>query len=199
MMSRKLLAVALLSLLVTDPAQAKKKSVIPRNAALTVCQDEGSLETVLARYISQNYDVNAETGASEQDPSDIYLYYNLGSDRTIRAVVDTAVTGRLGTDVTSRSVFLRAFLVLPAEAKTPEARAAILEYNNEWMVRYWLPGRVYLDGDGDVVLETHYNLPRADVALHAEVVYDQLERLASSWITYADGLRTQLGLVDPLP
>ena len=86
--------------------------------------------------------------------------------------------------VTERMVSLTAYYVLPNSAKNAEARVLILEQINEWHVGRWVPQRIYLDEDGDIVLESMLNIPGNNYPVHAEIIGDQIIRMYSAWAEF---------------
>ena len=157
------------------------------NWLLYVSDDEESIEKRIARYFRENYDVQAEYHFAEEN--DLILQYAFSSpDESfpeISTYIDTrpsATEMRNGEEVvTERMVTLTAYYVLPVSAKSPEARASILEQINEWHVGRWVPQRIYLDNDGDIVLESMLNIPGNNYPVHAEIVGDQIMRMYSAW------------------
>ena len=81
-------------------------------------------------------------------------------------------------------VTLTAYYVLPDSAKNAEARASILEQINAWHVGRWVPQRIYLDEDGDIVLESMLNIPGNNYPVHAEIIGDQIMRMYSAWAEF---------------
>jgi len=152
-------------------------------------------------YLKEKGNIDAITKFLDKEMKDLYLQYTLDPKGTpkIKVSVDTMVTAKGEGKVTERAVRAAAFYVLPPSAKTPEARRKILELNNEWHQKKWMPGRVYLDTDGDVALETYVNIPGATTPIHAEVVSDLLLRMNSAWGEYYKRLAGVVDLKKPKP
>ena len=137
----------------------------------------------------------------DKEKKDLYLQYTLDPEGTpkISVGVDTMVTARDEGKVTKRAVRAAAFFVLPPSAKTPEARRKILELNNTWHQQKWMPGRIYLDTDGDVAMETYINISGAATPIHAAMVTDMLLRMNSMWGVYYKQLAGAVDLKKPKP
>jgi hypothetical protein len=188
----------------TPAAEGSPREVLSdREAALLhVCQDEKSMEMQIARYIERRNDVKPEITAFPEDENDLYLRYHIESDSgaEMSVVVDTVVsnsdddTGR----TTERAIRIVGYYVLPESAKTPEARAKLLELNNGFMNEYWSPGSVLLDEDGDVSFDTTINIPHSSVAVHAEMVSDALQRMVGAWEVYYEQLAETVDLSEAL-
>jgi hypothetical protein len=161
---------------------------------MRVVQDGATLENLIADYIQTEYGVEAERRASPTDNADILLSYTLAPDDApeIPCVVDTAVSAREHGRVVERVVQVVAWYELPASLKTPQTRARILELNNEWHRENWMPGRIYLDADGDIRLESFLNIPAEGVPVHPDLVYDLLVRTKTAWREYYRKLRQTL-------
>jgi len=157
---------------------------------LYVSNDEESIEKRIATYFRENYDVEAEYHFAEEN--DLILQYAFSSPDEafpeISTYIDTrpsATEMRNGEEVvTERMVSLTAYYVLPNSAKTAEARVLILEQINEWHVGRWVPQRIYLDEDGDIVLESMLNIPGNNYPVHAEIIGDQIIRMYSAWAEF---------------
>ena len=157
---------------------------------LYVSNDEESIEKRIATYFRENYDVEAEYHFAEEN--DLILQYAFSSPDEafpeISTYIDTrpsATEMRNGEEVvTERMVSLTAYYVLPNSAKTAEARMLILEQINEWHVGRWVPQRIYLDEDGDIVLESMLNIPGNNYPVHAEIIGDQIIRMYSAWAEF---------------
>jgi len=166
---------------------------------LQVCQDESSLEKTIADYMKEEYDIQAGRHVTKQDDADIYLSYTLAPEGApkIACIVDSEVSARNGDRVVERMIKIVAWYELPASAKTRQARAKILELNNEWHEKKWMPGRVYIDDDGDIRLETFLNIPSTTIPVHAELVRDLLVRTNAAWAEYYQTLAKSLSLPPP--
>jgi hypothetical protein len=154
---------------------------------LQVCNDEESLERRIATYFREKYDVEAEYLFLDED--DLYLQYHFSSDEgnfpDMAVFVDSQASATNEVDgetrVIERRVTVSAYYVLPEEIKTAEVRGALLEQINEWHIGRWVPQRIYLDKDGDIVLESTFNIPGDDYPVHAEIVGDQILRMNNAW------------------
>lgn len=165
---------------------------------LQVCDDEESLEKRIATYFREQYDVEAEYLFLEED--DLYLQYHFTSDAgefpdmavfiDSQASATDEVDGR--TRVIERRVIVTAYFVLPDEIKTSAVRGILLEQINLWHIGRWVPQRIYLDNDGDIVLESTFNIPGDDYPLHAEIIGDQIMRMNNAWQEFYGQLSTVL-------
>ena len=154
---------------------------------LQVCDDEESLEKRIATYFREQYDMEAEYLFVNED--DLYLQYQFvsaeGEFPDMAVFIDSQpsamdeVNGQ--TKVIERRVTVTAYFVLPEEIKTSDFRAILLEQINLWHNGRWVPQRIYLDIDGDIVLESAFNIPGDHYPLHAEIVGDQIMRMNSAW------------------
>ena len=159
-------------------------------------QDESSLERKIANYIKAKSKVEAVYKFFGEKNDDLYLQYTLipqGAPR-VRLAVDTMVSGRQQGRVSERVIKVSTYYVLPASAKTPEARRKILELNNTWHQKKWMPGRVFIDTDGDIAMETFVNIPGADTPVHAELIRDIILRTNSVWSEYYKQLAATVNL-----
>ena len=157
---------------------------------LYVSNDEESIEKRIATYFRENYDVEAEYHFAEEN--DLILQYAFSSPDEAFPEISTYIDTRPSATemqngeevVTERMVSLTAYYVLPNSAKNAEARALILEQINEWHVGRWVPQRIYLDEDGDIVLESMLNIPGNNYPVHAEIIGDQIIRMYSAWAEF---------------
>lgn len=157
---------------------------------LYVSNDEESIEKRIATYFRENYDVEAEYHFAEEN--DLILQYAFSSPDEAFPEISTYIDTRPSATemqngeevVTERMVSLTAYYVLPNSAKNAKARALILEQINEWHVGRWVPQRIYLDEDGDIVLESMLNIPGNNYPVHAEIIGDQIVRMYSAWAEF---------------
>ena len=160
------------------------------NWLLYVSNDEESIEKRIATYFRENYDVEAEYHFAEEN--DLILQYEFSSPDEAFPEISTYIDTRPSATemqngeevVTERMVSLTAYYVLPNSAKNAAARALILEQINEWHVGRWVPQRIYLDEDGDIVLESMLNIPGNNYPVHAEIIGDQIIRMYSAWAEF---------------
>lgn len=153
---------------------------------LFVCQDEKTIEIAIADYLERAEGVKARREVAKNDDQDMFLRYTLSPDGVpeVTVTVDTLVSGKKDKRITERVIRIVMFYILPEKAKTPEARRKILELNNDWLIRKWMPGRIYIDKDGDIALESFINIPGVKIPVHAEMVNDMLARTLNSWKQY---------------
>ena len=157
---------------------------------LYVSNDEESIEKRIATYFRENYDVEAEYHFAEEN--DLILQYAFSSPDEAFPKISTYIDTRPSATemqngeevVTERMVSLTAYYVLPNSAKNAEGRVLILEQINEWHVGRWVPQRIYLDEDGDIVLESMLNIPGNNYPVHAEIIGDQIIRMYSAWAEF---------------
>ena len=157
---------------------------------LYVSNDEESIEKRIATYFRENYDVEAEYHFAEEN--DLILQYAFSSPDEAFPEISTYIDTRPSATemqngeevVTERMVSLTAYYVLPNSAKNAEARVLILEQINEWHVGRWVPQRIYLDEDGDIVLESMLNIPGNNYPVHAEIIGGQIIRMYSAWAEF---------------
>jgi hypothetical protein len=180
-----LLAIAGVFLMVAGPGVAQPTGG-KDEWLLYPAQDEASVERKVAAYLKATEGLEGKIETFEADTSDVYVLYKLtpGNAPGILVTVDTLVAGKDKDKVTERTIELAAVYTLADEAKTPAVRQKILELNNSWHQENWTPGRIYLDTDGDLVLETYVNIPGQNTPIHAELVRDALLRIKSAWNEY---------------
>jgi hypothetical protein len=154
---------------------------------MRVVDDEETIEKRIATYFREHYDVEAEYLFA--DENDLYLQYVLSSDGgdypDLLVYIDSQPSATNVVDgeqtTTERRVTVSAYFVLPEEFKTANARAMLLEKINHWHIGRWVPQRIYLDEDGDIVLESTFNIPGDDYPVHVEIVGDQILRMNTAW------------------
>ena len=158
-----------------------------------VSQNESDMERAISKYISEVHDIQAEIVELPDLPGDLVLKYGLDPDGApeLTAVVDSGISAQDKEKdlVEERYIRVRAYYVLPDSAKTPAMRAKILELNNTFHNEKIAPGRIYIDEDGDLALQTLVNVPGLEVPLHAEVILDALVRMNMAWGEYYPGLK----------
>lgn len=163
---------------------------------ITVEQDESATEEKIADYLHE-WDLSFERVTLPEDEDDLMVAVpiaGLGGAPDLRVMVDTQPTRHEGEEVAERAVKVWFWHALPDSAKTQEARKIILEHNNQWMVRKWMPHRVIIDPDGDIAFEVFLNIPGRGVPFHPELVRDAIIRCASAWSNYWPPLAEKLDL-----
>jgi len=154
---------------------------------MRVVDDEESIEKRIASYFKQQYNIEAEYLFAEED--DLYLQYVLSSEDgdypDILVYIDSQPSATSEVDgqtkVIERRVTVSAFYILSDEFKTPDVRATLLEKINLWHIGRWVPQRIYLDRDGDIVMESSFNIPGDSYPVHVEIIGDQILRMNSAW------------------
>jgi len=159
-------------------------------------QDESSVETTIARYIKQKMNIKADVKFLDDDMSDLAIYYPiLPRDAPhLQVRIDTMSARKKADRIVERVIILKAYYVMPDAAKTPETRQKILEASNEYMLKYWIPDRIILDRNGDIVIQTLINIADKNAPIHCEAVVDGLTRMLGGWSSYYEMLDEAIGL-----
>ncbi len=188
---------------------ALAKNVKDKKWLLPVATDEESMEKRVASYIKKFHEISADFEFGEED--DLFLKYTFESENDefpqIPVYIDSEPSNSIEVDgetvTTERRIVIKAFYVLPDEAKTEEARRVLLDLFNTWHLTKWVPQRLFLDADGDIAMESAINVPGEDFAVHAEIVIDQLYRMHGAWgeffkeLTSVDGLGSIAPMIVP--
>lgn len=183
----------LLAACVATPVIAEEESA----PLLRVVDDESSLERQVRTYIKDLRDVDASFRYLDDEEQDLVLVYGLNPDGdapSFQIYVDTMISARDETGILERCFKIYGYYILDPEHKTPELRARILEYNNTYMQKRWMPHRIIIDKDGDIQFESFVNIPHKDVSVHAALIDDVLVRNVSAWRLYYEGLAEILDL-----
>ncbi len=159
-------------------------------------QDERSVETTIARYIKQKMNIKADVKFLDDDMSDLAIYYPILPREAphLQVKIDTMSARKEADRIVERVIVLTAYYVMPDAAETPETRQKILEVSNEYMLKYWIPDRIMLDRDGDIVIQTLINIADKNAPIHCEAVVDGLTRMLSGWSSYYEMLDEAIGL-----
>jgi hypothetical protein len=192
-------SVALLLLTPTRPARSDDAPAAV-SPLLKVCQDEATLEKQIEawlRTVKEVPGVKLSYADKEEQDAGVLIPVDCEGVPHLRVVIDTAASGRDDAGkVTERMISVDSYYVLPDAAKTPEARAKLLELNNTWMRDNGSPDKVYIDKDGDVYFATTINIPGPDVSVSAELVFDAIARTRPFWEAYYPLLKKELNLPD---
>ena len=159
-------------------------------------QDESSVETKIAKYIKKKRGVQAEVKFIDEAMSNLAIYYPSGGGEIprIKVRINSQSAAKVDGKITERVVFVSAWYVMPTASKKPEVRRKILEVNNQYMTKYWIPDHITLDSDGDIQLQTMINISDQKAPVHCEAVLDSIMRLANGWQTYYKLLDEAIGL-----
>jgi hypothetical protein len=192
-----IVVVGVLLLPATRSARSQPKATV--EPLLRVCQDESTLEKAIEAYLRVTKGVtDREIGYNDKDKKqDMLVAYPVSVDNApnIRVVIDTMVAEKdKDGKVRERVIGVQTFYILPASAKTPQARQKILELCNTWMCDHWSPGCIFLDEDGDLCLRTVLNIPGPDIPVHAEMVFDAIARMRPVWQAFYPLLDKELKL-----
>ena len=168
------------------------------NGLLFVSQDSASLERQIASYIQAHYGFNASFNKNAKNPEDIYLGYTIGAkdgNPELKVYIDTMVSGRdkETKQVSERAINVSAYFSGARTcASMPDCRRRLFEMHNKFMVKNWVPHRVYLDKDGDVAFRSSINIS-GGMPVHVEHVNDLLIRLITAWQNYNEAIREEFG------
>lgn len=152
------------------------------SAVLTVVQDESSMEAQIAVFLE---DRMGEPELNHYGDDDIELLYAHETDDTPLVVfqIDTYPMWVEDDVIQERAIGISFYHILPDDAKNPETLTKAVLFNNEYMNEMVepYPGRIVIDGDGDLVFATLVNIPGPSITLHAEVVFDIIYRMREVW------------------
>ena len=161
--------------------------------------DQSSTEKLIYDYIKACHGIKGAMYRSKTNQDDIWLAYSFAMKDVpkLRIIVDTA-SRRKDQDsgrVLEQRIKVMAFFTLPEAVK--EGRKyhnALLDFHNDYMTRYWVPGRIRISRRGNIVLETNLNIPSPDTPMHPEMVWDQMGKMALSWKSYYKELKDRVPL-----
>lgn len=157
---------------------------------LTVVQDESAVEKRIRAYLlRQDYVVHTEY--LDEEMEDLVLLLTFGGEEGVPDITFEIDTFSTAHDDSERGIRIMALYELPDKAKTPAERRKILEINNEYMREKWAPDRIYLNGNGDIVLQSSLNMLSEGGPVHLANVEDLLVRAAIGWKDYWTKLRME--------
>ena len=158
--------------------------------------DERSIEEKLARFLREKHDLKSSLQLIDKKDGDyaVILPFSFTETPNITICIDTQVSATRKTGgIHGRLVLISFQYVLPDWAKKNDTACEyILRLNNRWLRQSWVPDRLFLDEDNDLRFETNLNIPSPDVPLHAEMIFDALFRMLSSWKAYYAELKCGL-------
>jgi hypothetical protein len=154
-----------------------------------VSQDESSIEETIADYIEAAHGARAGRHMSGPNNDDLVLTYTIspgGDIPKLKMMIDTMVSGRTRDDnkVTSRVIKVFAYYKVDDLNKSAALRNEVRKLNDRVMGERWLPHRVHLDKENDIVMAAYINIPGSNYPAHAEMVHDLLTRMIRSWEKY---------------
>ncbi|MEW5911381.1 MAG: hypothetical protein AB1814_02420 [Thermodesulfobacteriota bacterium] len=184
----------------TPPAEtsAEQEKADPK-WLLFVTADEAATEKLIAAYFEKVYRKTTSFYQNKTDPKDVWISYTLapaGAPK-MRVIIDTAISARdkRTGEVLERRVKISAYYMMPDAVKNnPQYRAALLELNNDFINRYWVPNRIKITRSGNIGFETSINIPGPTTPVHPEMVWDQLTRMVSVWKDYYNELKNKVPL-----
>lgn len=163
---------------------------------LNVTDDNESIEKLIGNYLKSVYNVFPTYKFDEKD--NMYLTYDLSENPKIIAAIDSRESGwsEGGKKVTEKRVWISSYYALPEAAPKNDTRKKILELNNSWHNRTWVPHRIYITDDGIIAMQSSINVPGKDYPVHAELVRDILVRTVTFWNEYYKELAEVLSSSD---
>lgn len=168
-------------------ATSRASSALEPSAPIRVTASDSAVEKQLAGYLRDVKEWTVDFEVFPKNADDVYLsvpWTTTDDGPTMYVTVDVEPSARSKEDGSVREIRVRIFCVFKYEidASHPQ-RAAALEALNTYQNDFWTP-RVYLDEDGDLVLESSVNVPGEDFPIHPELVADAIDRMSGAW----DGL-----------
>lgn len=156
------------------------------------------VEEKLIDYFTEHTSHRVNRKVYNGNDNDVFLSIRFGKkdDKNdlydIRIIIDTSVSNqdKRTHKVTGRRIKI---LGLPFSAafKSINNKQEILRVLNEFSLKYWAPGRVVVDENGDLRLEWSINIAGEKAPVHCEQVVDAVERMARGWMELVDLMRFQ--------
>ena len=180
-----------LALLLSGETPLRAAAQDEGGALLFPTSSDRDLEKQIGKYLQENKGWEVDYNLYRGDPDDVLLKLRFDWDDGVPAVVytiDAIASGRDEADeVTETRIRVATYYKLGITAQHA-MRAKALEALNDYHEKYWMPHRLYLDGDGDVICESSLNIPGIFSPLHAEGVADAVARSNSGWRTLHEHL-----------
>lgn len=112
----------------------------------------------------------------------LQLAFSLGEIPDITINVDAGVVERKKdtNEVTGSRIKLVSFQKSGIKKGHPK-RDETLELLNQFSMRKIWPQKIFLDGDGDIILSATIYIPEKDVPIHAGQVLGEIERMITGW------------------
>ena len=178
---RRLVFCALLIVLCTTLALAADE-------ALTVTQDENSMERIISRYLQDSYKVSVEEKKLADGDLALLVLMDGKGGPDFNVVVDTQACAKDDAGkVTERAVTVQVF----TGGKVPEGkRAAVFEALNKFLAGMWFAS-IYIDDDGEIACQWCVNVMKE--GLPTEYVADAVIRVADSWRKFRPQAEAALG------
>jgi hypothetical protein len=149
---------------------------------LFVTQDESQVEKQIGAYLGDVKGLNVTYRNRGENNEDKFLGVSFNADEapSITMIIDTSPSANRDGQASERRVKIYSYFTYGIKENHPK-RAKVLEVLNLFMTESWSPGRLYLDSDGDVILQSDVNIPGQDYPVHPEMVYDLMSRMVLSW------------------
>jgi hypothetical protein len=172
------------------PAGAIKRATQSGGPLLRVTQSDKDLEQQIGKYFSEEKGWKVDYSQYGEDENDLLLEVSFGSDEAppISFLIDVVPAAKQGDQITESRVRIQAWFTTEIGPDHPK-RVDWLEALNAFNAQYWMPHRTFLDGDGDLWLDSNINIPGADYPVHPELIADAVIRTAYAWETLAEHLR----------
>ena len=158
-------------------------SVFAAGSLLYPTDSEGDLERQIGKYFEEDKGWNVDYTMWDESKDDVILKVSFQAEDapSLTLNVDTFASAHNSDgDVTETRVKVSTWVEYHI---TPDHkhRQKALEAINSYMATKWVPYRVYLDKDGDVVLESMINIPGKSYPVHSEFIYDLVYRTVTAW------------------
>ena len=159
---------------------------------LTLDQTDDTIIKLIGKYIETFYDVIPKYLIDKHEK--LVLTYEISSDKypRITLLVECLPSwyreDKKGVEITERRVRISTYYVLPESCKLAANRNRILELNNNWHNKTWIPHRLYITEEGLLAMQSSINIPGKGFSVHAELVRDLIARTLMFWEAYSDEL-----------
>ncbi|MBM3571794.1 MAG: hypothetical protein FJX52_05445 [Alphaproteobacteria bacterium] len=168
----------------TAPEAARSGLLVPTDSMR-------DLELQIASYLQAKGEWKVEVQAKANEPDDLYLSLLFASEGmpTLRITIDTFVSARdkASNAVAEQVVKIQAY-AFDSKHRRVANRARFYDFANKWMAFLWIPQRMYLDAEGEFILEWNVNLiPGGGV--HIDQIHDAIAKLSEVWRDMVPELR----------
>ena len=168
----------------------------PARWLIFVCQDECAIEEQIAQYLKakDGWDADYKYGGENKDDLWLELRFTEGDAPQVRVTIDTFPSNTQNSKVVERVISVKSWYILPDRLKKRDELDKILRFNNEYMVGHWMPMRIVLDKDDDIMIQSVINICAENVPLHCENVRDIVIRQVMGWADYYPKLKEVVDL-----
>lgn len=159
---------------------------------LNASQENETLLKNIGKYIETFYGVDPSYYFNGDDNLVLTYDQKIGDSPEIKIYIESIPIHEIkdgeNYKVLERRIRISTYINISEFIDNETFRNNLMELNNKWHNRTWIPHRIYITTGGSIAMQSSINIPGEDFPIPIEQLKDLISRTLNSWEEYSKEL-----------